>query len=66
MAEITGAELDAILSGDPDEIGVHLHLVERDVEIDGHKVRVYCHCLVVSGQPITSGLKLQGMSASIS
>lgn len=49
MAEITGAELDAILSGDPDELGVHLHLVERDVVIDGHKVKVYCHCLTTDG-----------------
>lgn len=39
MAEITGAELDAILSGDPDELGVHLHLVARDIVIDGHKLR---------------------------
>lgn len=45
MAEISSVDLDAILSGDPEELGVHLHLVERDVEIDGHKVSVYCHCL---------------------
>ena len=49
MAEITSAELDAILSGDPDELGVHLHLVERDIVIDGHKVTVYCHCLTTDG-----------------
>lgn len=45
MAEITGDELDTILSGDPEELGVHLHLVERDIEIEGHKVTVHCHCL---------------------
>ena len=45
MAEITAAELDAILSGDPEELGVHLHLVERNTEVDGHKVTVHCHCL---------------------
>lgn len=45
MAEITGEVLDAILSGDPEELGVHLHLVERDIEIEGHKVTVHCHCL---------------------
>ncbi|GCD60600.1 hypothetical protein NBRC3280_3208 [Acetobacter pasteurianus NBRC 3280] len=49
MAEITGAELDAILSGDPEELGVHLHLVERDIIIDGHNVKVYCHCLTTDG-----------------
>lgn len=46
MVEITGAELDAILSGDPDELGVHLSLVDRDVEIEGHRVTAHCHCLV--------------------
>jgi len=45
MAEITGEELDAILSGDPEELGVHLHLVERDIEIEGCKVTAHCHCL---------------------
>lgn len=49
MAEITGAELDAILSGDPEELGVHLHLVERDIMIDGQNVKVYCHCLTTDG-----------------
>lgn len=45
MAEITDLELEEILSGDPEELGVHLHLVERDIEIEGHKVTVHCHCL---------------------
>lgn len=49
MAEITSAELDAILSGDPEELDKHLQLVERDVVIDGHKVTVYCHCLTTDG-----------------
>lgn len=45
MVQITGEELDAILSGDPEELDVHLHLVERDIAVDGHKVTVHCHCL---------------------
>lgn len=49
MVEITGAKLDAILSGDPEELGVHLHLVERDIMIDGQNVKVYCHCLTTDG-----------------
>lgn len=49
MVEITGAKLDAILSGDPEELGVHLHLVERDIMIDGQNVKVYCHCLATDG-----------------
>jgi len=45
VAGFTSEELDAILSGDPEELGVHLHLVERDIEIEGHRVTVHCHCL---------------------
>jgi hypothetical protein len=29
MSEITAADLNAILSGDPEELAVHFHLVER-------------------------------------
>lgn len=46
MPEITDDEMRSILSGDPDELGVHLRLVERDVSVDGHKVSIHCHCLV--------------------
>lgn len=28
---------------------MYLQLVERDVVIDGHKVKVHCHCLAVDG-----------------
>ncbi len=41
--------MDAALSGDPDELSVHLSLVQRDVEIEGALVRVHCHCLAVDG-----------------
>jgi hypothetical protein len=44
---ITDAELAKILSGDPEELSVHLQMVEKDIKIDGHKVRVHCHCLTV-------------------
>ena len=47
MPTITDAELIDILSGDPEELNVHLQLVEKDVTIDGHKVLVHCHCLAV-------------------
>ncbi|WDR00858.1 DUF1837 domain-containing protein [Devosia sp. J2-20] len=45
MAEFTAEELTKILSGDPEELGVHLQLVQRDVLIDGQKVKIHCHCL---------------------
>jgi hypothetical protein len=41
--------LEAILAGDPDELEVHLQLIERDVLIDGHRVKIHCHCLTVDG-----------------
>ncbi|UXN05122.1 DUF1837 domain-containing protein [Bartonella sp. HY406] len=49
MTAITSKELDAILSGDPDELDVHLRLIERDLLINNKAVRVHCHCLMVDG-----------------
>lgn len=47
MTQLTSAELDGILSGDPEELGVHLHLVEQDMRLDGHSISMHCHCLTV-------------------
>src|ERR1700758_346195 len=47
LPSITPTELTAALTGDPEALEVHLTLVERDVAIDGHAVRVHCHCLTV-------------------
>lgn len=47
--EVTSVALDNILSGDPEELSVYLHLVDRDIKIDGHKVKIYCHCLTSDG-----------------
>ncbi|HEY0013051.1 MAG TPA: DUF1837 domain-containing protein [Allosphingosinicella sp.] len=49
MAELSAEDLVSILAGDPDELQVHLELIERDVAVDGHLVRVHCHCLTVDG-----------------
>lgn len=35
------------LTGDPEALDVHLELIERDVAIDGHSVKIHCHCLTV-------------------
>ena len=37
------------MSGDPEELDVHLQLIERDVEVEGCAVRVHCHCMTVDG-----------------
>lgn len=37
------------MTGDPEALDVHLTLVERDVAIEGHAVKIHCHCLTVNG-----------------
>ena len=49
LSDITQSELEAILAGDPEELEVHLQLIERDVVVDGHRVKIHCHCLTVDG-----------------
>ncbi len=47
LSEITSEHLSAALTGSPETLGVHLALIERDVEVDGHSVRIHCHCLTI-------------------
>lgn len=47
LSTITASDLTAALTGDPEALDVHLELIERDVIIDGHVVKVHCHCLTV-------------------
>lgn len=42
-------DLYAIVSGDPEELDVHLQLVERDIAVDGCIGRIHCHCMTVDG-----------------
>lgn len=49
LSNITADDLIAALKGDPEEINVHLELVEKDVTIDGVLVKIHCHCLTVDG-----------------
>lgn len=49
MSNITPADLESALSGNPEALEVHLTLVERDVPIDGQLVKIHCHCLSVDG-----------------
>jgi hypothetical protein len=39
--------LEEILSGTPEELEVHLQLLERDVAVEESNVRLHCHCLTV-------------------
>ena len=47
LSSITATDLTAALTGDPEALEVHLTLIERDIMIDGHAVKVHCHCLTV-------------------
>lgn len=49
LPEISPDELQKIVAGDPEELDVHLRLVERDVRIKGCNVTVHCHCLTIDG-----------------
>lgn len=58
MTELTLEDFQKILSGDPEEIGVHLQLVDRDIEIEGQQVRVHCHCLTLDSNGKISPTRL--------
>ncbi|MBB5350664.1 hypothetical protein HNR46_000892 [Haloferula luteola] len=49
ISDITADDLASALTGDPGTLDVHLALIERDVLIDGHLVKIHCHCLTVDG-----------------
>jgi hypothetical protein len=49
LSTITATDLSSALTGNPEALEVHLTLVERDVTIDGHLVKIHCHCLTVDG-----------------
>lgn len=49
LSNITASDLESALTGDPEALSVHLQLVDRDVAIEGHSLRLHCHCLTVDG-----------------
>lgn len=55
---LTAADLAAALTGDPNAMEVHLQLVARDVCIDGHHVKIHCHCLTVDGNGKVNPIRL--------
>jgi len=58
LSTITAADLESALTGNPEAIHVHLTLVERDVLLEGHSVKVHCHCLSVDGNGRTQPHRL--------
>jgi hypothetical protein len=49
LSNITPEDLESALTGNPEALEVHLTLVERDISIDGHLVKIHCHCLSIDG-----------------
>ena len=49
LSNITANDLVSTLTGDPEALDVHLTLVERDISIKDHAVKIHCHCLTVDG-----------------
>ncbi|KEP68037.1 hypothetical protein DL1_15275 [Thioclava dalianensis] len=49
MTPVLPEDLVNIVSGDPEELGVHLQLVQRDVLLKDCVARLHCHCLTVDG-----------------
>ncbi len=48
--ELTPERLTQLLSGDPEEIEVHLTRVDHSFDVTGIKVRSHCFCLTVDAQ----------------
>lgn len=47
MNELNAADFDAILAGDPEQLDVHLALIEKGFKVAGSETQVNCHCLTV-------------------
>lgn len=49
LPQILPEDLSKAVSGDPEELEVHLQLVRRDVPLKDCVARLHCHCLTVDG-----------------
>lgn len=49
MSAINADVLEAAVTGNPEALDVHLTIVERNVLIAGHSVKIHCYCLAVDG-----------------
>ena len=47
MSDITVDQLTEMLSGDPEELGIHLSVVKKDVAVADSKTTLHVHCLTV-------------------
>jgi len=46
-ARLSAADLERFLRGDPEELGVHLSMVARDIDVAGTRTKLHCHSLAV-------------------
>lgn len=58
MAPLSLADFEQAIASKPNTLEVHLDLAERDVEVEGCKVRIHCHCLKVDADGRVSQLRL--------
>ncbi len=58
LAPLSLADFKQVIASKPNTLEVHLDLVERDVEIEGCKVRIHCHCLKVDADGRVSPARL--------
>lgn len=49
LSHLNVDDLCNVLAGDPEELDVHLQLVERNVSLENCAARLHCHCLTVDG-----------------
>jgi len=49
QSSITASDLSSAVTGSLEALEIHLDLIERDVVIQGHAIKVHCHCLTVDG-----------------
>jgi hypothetical protein len=58
LAPLSLADFEQAIASKPDTLEVHLDLVERDIEVEGCKVHIHCHCLKVDADGRVSPVRL--------
>lgn len=57
-SRLSAADLERFLRGDPEELGVHLSMVARDVDVAGTRTKLHCHSLAVDANGRVSVARL--------
>lgn len=61
LSEITAADLQSAITGDPSILETHLCLVDRDAIVDGCSVKVHCHHLTIDANGKVQPARLVAM-----